>query len=71
MPVVVYGTMALPILLKWGKLKGWENFFDLYATIGTLMERGNILIYIGVQRYKKTRVSPCRPARFAYLGKRV
>ena len=48
MPVGVYGTMALPILLKWGKLKGWENFFDLYATIGTLMERGNILIYIGV-----------------------
>ena len=48
MPVGVYGTMALPILLKWGKLKGWENFFDLYATIGTLLERGNILIYIGV-----------------------
>lgn len=48
LPVAVYAIMAAPILLELGKDKGWENFFELYAGIGTLMERGNPLPLLGV-----------------------
>lgn len=47
LPLGVYAVMALPILLLWGKAKGWENFFELYAGIGTLMERGSVLPIAG------------------------
>ncbi len=48
LPVAVYAIMAAPILSELGKKKGWENFFELYAGIGTLMDRGNPLPLLGV-----------------------
>lgn len=48
LPVAVYAAMATPILAAIGSIKGWVQFFDLYATIGTMIERDNLLIYIGI-----------------------
>ncbi len=48
LPLAVYTAIAMPILTAMGDIEGWENFFDFYATIGTLIERGNPLIYIGI-----------------------
>ncbi len=46
-PIVVYALIALPILLKGGSEKGFENFFDLYAGIGTKISDGSALPYLG------------------------
>lgn len=46
-PIVVYAIVALPILLKGGSEKGFENFFDLYAGIGTAIGEGSALPYLG------------------------
>lgn len=48
LPIAVYTIIALPILLNLGKSKGWLKFFDFYAGIGTLLEDGNPLPFIGV-----------------------
>lgn len=48
LPIGVYALEAIPIILDLGKEKGWENFFNLYAHIGTFLERGNILPFIVV-----------------------
>ena len=47
MPIVVYAIVALPVLLKGGSEKGFENFFDLYAGIGTKISDGSALPYLG------------------------
>ena len=46
-PIVVYALIALPVLLKGGSEKGFENFFDLYAGIGTAITDGSALPYLG------------------------
>lgn len=46
-PIVVYAIVALPVLLKGGSEKGFENFFDLYAGIGTKISDGSALPYLG------------------------
>lgn len=46
-PIVVYAIVALPVLLKGGSEKGFENFFDLYAGIGTNISDGSALPYLG------------------------
>lgn len=43
LPIAIYAVMAAPILLKLGKSQGWDDFFDLYATIGTAVENGSPL----------------------------
>lgn len=47
LPTGVYAAMATPILLELGKTKGWVNFFELYAGIGTLMEHACLLVILG------------------------
>ena len=46
-PITVYALIAWPILMKGGSNEGFENFFDLYATIGTAIEEGNPILYLG------------------------
>ena len=46
-PVAVYALVALPILLKGFSAKGFENFFDFYAGIGTAIGEGSALPYLG------------------------
>ena len=46
-PVVVYALVALPILLKGGSEKGFDDFFDFYAGIGTAISDGSSLPYLG------------------------
>lgn len=46
-PIVVYAIVALPVLLKGGSEKGFENFFDLYAGIGAKISDGSALPYLG------------------------
>lgn len=46
-PIAVYAIVALPVLLKGGSEKGFENFFDLYAGIGTKISDGSALPYLG------------------------
>jgi len=46
-PIVVFAIVALPVLLKGGSEKGFENFFDLYAGIGTKISDGSALPYLG------------------------
>lgn len=48
LPAGVYALMGLPIILKLGAYKGWEQFFELYGAIGTLTEQGNPLPLIGI-----------------------
>ncbi|MBR7043682.1 MAG: hypothetical protein IKI18_05865, partial [Prevotella sp.] len=46
-PVAVYALVALPILLKGFSAKGFENFFEFYAGIGTAIGEGSALPYLG------------------------
>ena len=46
LPICVYAIAALPVLLKGGSEKGWENFFNFYASIGTAIESGHIWPYL-------------------------
>lgn len=48
LPIGIYALMGLPIILQLGMNKGWEDFFNLYAGIGTMIERGNPLPFLGV-----------------------
>ncbi len=48
LPAGVYALMGLPIILKLGALKGWDQFFELYGTIGTQTEQGNPLPLISI-----------------------
>lgn len=46
LPIGVYSLMALPIIVNGGSEKGFETFFDFYASIGTAIEKGGILPYL-------------------------
>lgn len=46
LPICVYAIAALPIIINGGKEKGFEQFFDFYASIGTAIENGSILPYL-------------------------
>ncbi len=46
LPIAVYAIMALPIILKGFSEKGFENFFDLYANIGTAISEGRLWPYL-------------------------
>ena len=46
LPLAVYAIMALPIIIKGGSEKGFENFFDLYANIGTGISEGRLWPYL-------------------------
>ncbi len=48
LPLAIYAIIAWPVLAAMGTPTGWKKFFDLYASIGTMIEHGNILIYIGI-----------------------
>ena len=67
LPVAVYGAMATPILTALGSIKGWEKFFDLYASIGTMIESGNVLIYIGIMVLLAVLISINRRIQYAHV----
>ena len=46
LPLAVYALIALPIIIKGGSSKGFEQFFDLYATIGTAIGEGRLWPYL-------------------------
>ena len=46
LPIAVYALMALPIIIKGGSEKGFENFFDLFASIGTGISEGHLWPYL-------------------------
>ena len=46
LPLAVYAFIALPIIIKGGSDKGFEQFFDLYANIGTAIGDGKLWPYL-------------------------
>lgn len=46
LPLVVYALIALPIILKGGSEEGFEQFFNLYANIGTAIGDGKLWPYL-------------------------
>ncbi|MCR5129944.1 MAG: DUF5687 family protein [Prevotella sp.] len=46
LPIVFYAIVALPIIIKGGSEKGWDNFFDLYASAGTAISAGRLWPYL-------------------------
>ncbi|MBR1469971.1 MAG: hypothetical protein IJ605_07695 [Prevotella sp.] len=46
-PLAVYAVVALPIIIKGFSEKGFENFFEFYANIGTAISNGSPLPYLG------------------------
>lgn len=46
LPVGVYALMLSPVIIALGDDGGWTQTFDLYAGIGTMVERGNPLPFV-------------------------
>ena len=46
LPIVFYAIVALPIIIKGGTSKAFEQFFDLYASAGTSISQGGVWPYL-------------------------